>query len=211
MKPIVLIGYGGHAKVIESIISKVEGEEIIGYTDLNQQDTTLEWFGTDEIFLTKFDPEEINLVMGIGYTPRTNLRKRIFSFYSKKGYSFRTVIHPSAILASDCIVFEEGVQIMAGAIIQNGVVIGRNSLINSGAIIEHDVVLKEHIHIAPGAVLCGGVRIEDEVYIGASSTVLQLLRIGKNSVVAAGAVLNKSICSDVTVMGIPARVKDESQ
>ncbi len=48
--------------------------------------------------------------------------------------------------------------------------------------------------------------IEDNVWIGGHVTILPGVRIGKNSVVAAGAVVNKDVPANVVVAGVPARV-----
>lgn len=48
--------------------------------------------------------------------------------------------------------------------------------------------------------------IEDNVWIGGSSTVLPGVTIGKNSIVAAGAVVTKDVPADVIVGGNPAKV-----
>ena len=55
-----------------------------------------------------------------------NLFFEISKKYREKGFSFSTVIHPSAILSAE-VEIEEGVQIMAGATIQRNVKIGKAS------------------------------------------------------------------------------------
>jgi acetyltransferase-like isoleucine patch superfamily enzyme len=50
------------------------------------------------------------------------------------------------------------------------------------------------------------VVIEDDVWIGASVTILPGVRIGKGSMVAAGAVVAKDVDSGVVVGGVPAKV-----
>lgn len=49
------------------------------------------------------------------------------------------------------------------------------------------------------------VVIEDGVWVGASSTILGGVRIGRCSVVAAGAVVNKNVLNNTIVGGVPAR------
>ena len=54
--------------------------------------------------------------------------------------------------------------------------------------------------------------VEDDVLIGANAVVLEGVRVGKNSVVAAGAVVIEDVPEGVVVAGCPARVikqKDE--
>ena len=50
------------------------------------------------------------------------------------------------------------------------------------------------------------IRVEDDVWIGANVTVLMGVRIGRGCVIAAGAVLTKSIPPYCIAGGIPAKV-----
>lgn len=52
----------------------------------------------------------------------------------------------------------------------------------------------------------GGIVIEDGAWIGIGSTILQGVRIGKGSIVAAGAVVNKDVKPNTLVAGVPARL-----
>lgn len=53
------------------------------------------------------------------------------------------------------------------------------------------------------------IYIEENVWIGAGAIVLAGVRIGKNSVVAAGAVVTKNVPENVLVAGVPAKIKKE--
>ena len=50
------------------------------------------------------------------------------------------------------------------------------------------------------------VVIEDNVFIGNNVTILKGVRIGKNTVVAAGSVVTKSFPNDVVIGGVPAQI-----
>jgi acetyltransferase-like isoleucine patch superfamily enzyme len=50
------------------------------------------------------------------------------------------------------------------------------------------------------------VKIADNVWIGMNAVILKGVTIGENSVVAAGAVVTKSVAADVVVAGNPAQV-----
>lgn len=203
-KPIIIIGNGGHALVITEILIQ-NHRKILGYTAPEEEKNNfgLPYLGTDEVVL-KYNSQEVDLAMGIGSIEPNNIRARIFKEFKEKGYHFTSCIHPKAII-SDTATLSEGVQVMAGAIIQPFVQIHNNTIINTGASIDHECSIGENVHITPGAVLSGNVHIESNCHIGTGATVIQGIHIGANSMVAAGAVVVNNIGYNCKVMGVPAK------
>lgn len=204
--PLIVIGGGGHAKVLVSTLMLCN-RNILGYADPNPAAAGLlgiECIGDDDVVMTH-DPTEVRLVNGVGSTGPVARRKEIYERFSRAGFNFAGVIHPSASVAAE-VEIEEGVQIMAGAVIQPGSRIGANAIVNSGAIIDHDCVVGFHAHVAPGAVLSGNVRIGAGTHIGTGACIIQGISVGAGSVVGAGAVVVKDVPPSVTVIGVPAKV-----
>lgn len=206
-QPIIIIGAGGHARVLHNMLQEM-GMKILGaLSPQNQDHSTLKSGLTilgDDSKISEFSPAAIKLVNGIGSIDKPEKKRAIFDRYKGMGFHFANVIHPGAIIAPDA-VLGEGVQIMAGAIIQPGCKLGENVLINTGAIIEHDCIIKSHVHVASGAILAGTVTVEENVHIGLGATVIQNIRVGANSFVGAGSVVIRDIHSDSRVAGVPAR------
>jgi len=219
-KPIIILGAGGHARVLADALRPLE---VSGFTDSNplKIDSRLHnatVLGGDDIALA-YAPDDIQLVNGIGSVGigigtkgmalDTLRRVGLFNRFRSAGYRFLNVIHPSAIMAPD-VALGEGVQIMAGTVLQTGCNIGDNTIVNTRASIDHDCHIGAHVHIAPGAVLSGGVTVGDYVHIGAGATIVQGIHIGANCMIAAGAVVIRDIPAGKTVIGVPAKeVKDE--
>lgn len=207
-KKLIIISSGGHAMALVDAILSME-YSIIGFTSLDYNKgefiNSIEVLGNDEIILN-YDPSSILLVNGIGSIPGNNIsRKKVFDFFKSKGYSFLNVIHNSCILSNN-IILEEGVQVMAGAIIQNGVKIGANSIINTGAIIDHDTFIGSNCHVSPGAIICGSVKCEKNTHIGAGAVIIQKMNIGSNSVVAAGATIYKKVKANSVIKSSSMKV-----
>ena len=53
---------------------------------------------------------------------------------------------------------------------------------------------------------CKSIHIEDDVWIGFNSIILKGVKIGKNSIIAAGSVVLSDIPSNVIVAGNPAKI-----
>lgn len=204
-QPVIILGGGGHARVLIDIL-QTHDVEIIGIT--LAEPTFDELFGYpvlgNDKAVYRWKPSDVLLVNAIGSIGIPTNRKLLYEKFHAKGYRFASVIHPSAIIASDC-KLGEGVQIMAGAVLQSGSCIGNNVIINTKASIDHDTVVGQHVHIAVGSTIAGGVRIGDCAFIGAGSTIIQNIDIGANSIVAAGAVVIRDVKESTTVMGVPAR------
>jgi len=65
----------------------------------------------------------------------------------------------------------------------------------------HPTDIKTRKTMVPSSVL-----IKRNVWIGASATILPGVTVGENSVVAAGALVNKDVPPTTVVAGIPAKV-----
>lgn len=205
--PVVIVGGGGHAKVLADAIEKI-GANLIGYTDMSDTGLTLQkkaiqYMGTDEDLL-KVDPLAVLLVNGIGSVNLPTKRKAIFDCFRRQGYRFATVVHPTAVIGGETIL-GEGAQVMAGVVLQADVTIGQNVIVNTHATIDHECIIGDDVHIAPGTVLSGRVKIGALSHIGTGVVVIQDIHIGERVLVSAGSVVTKNIEDGATVMGVPAK------
>ena len=206
-KPLVILGSGGHARVLISLL-RLQGRAIHALLDddpakLGTTLSDLTITGSLET-LNTFSPDSVELVNAIGSAHRPTARQAIYETYSAMGYRFATLIHPAATIAPQAVI-EQGAQIMAGAIVQANATVQHNCLINTSASIDHDTTVGAHTHIASGATICGGVTIGPGCHIGAGATVVQGVTLGQGVVVGAGATVIHNIPARQVVVGTPAR------
>ncbi len=204
-KPVIVLGGGGHAKVLIDILRRLDCR-ILGIVDPNQTVGNvvhgLKVLGGDNAVFD-YPATEVELVNGIGSLPKDKgLRASLFKAFCAKSYRFKILVDPTAIVAAD-VELSDGVQVMAGVIIQTGTEIAENTIINSGAIVDHDCRIGSHVHIAPGAVLSGAVEVGNAVHIGTGATIIQGICIGAGSIIGAGSVITRPIASNRIVY--PAR------
>ena len=207
MKPLVIIGDGGHAVVLIDLV-KILGREIRGLTSLHRTSGAvfngIKVLGDDSV-LDRLDPDEVDLVNGLGSidAESNKARRSIYEHGAHSGFQFATLIHPSAIIATD-IEFGDGVQIMAGSVLQTGSKVGDNSIINTGTMLDHHSVIGPHCHLAPGVVCSGAVCVGEGSHLGSGATLIQGIQIGAGALVAAGAVVVSTIPDGQRVRGVPA-------
>ena len=206
--PLVIIGAGGHAKVLHAL-ALAAGHSILGVCDpqLVQQGQTL-WRGIPVLggdnALKQFDPAAVGLINGIGQVVGSQARQDVFARLGQAGFNFPALVHPAAWVAST-VRLAQGVQIMAGAVIQPDCCIGENTIINTRASVDHDCDIGAHVHIAPGATVCGGVRVHDRAFIGSGATVIQGLVVGNGAIVGAGVALTRNLNCDQILLRSASR------
>jgi sugar O-acyltransferase (sialic acid O-acetyltransferase NeuD family) len=204
--PIIVLGGGGHARVLIDVLL-LQRRDLLGYTDVvkaGKRNVDLPHLGDDSAVLEN-DPENLTLVNGLGSIGPSTSRKKLYEHFLERGYRFETVVHPSATIASD-VRLGEGVQIMAGAVVQTGTHLGANSIVNTGALVDHDCEIGAHVHIAPGVVLSGNVRIGEGAHVGTGAILIQGVTVGTQSIIGAGTVVLKNVPPRVTFVGVPGRI-----
>jgi len=210
--PLILLGAGGHAKVLLAL-AKSAGHAVIGLCDpdLAARGET-HWHGVpvlggDEA-LAQIDPAGTGLINGVGQLVGSRLRERIYTRTQEAGFRFPPLIHPAAWIAPD-VTLADGVQVMAGCIVQPGCVIGENTILNTRAGIDHDCTVGAHVHIAPGATLCGAVRVDDGAFVAAGAVLVQGLHVGAGAVVGAGTTLIRNLAAGQIRLGAASRLKSK--
>jgi UDP-perosamine 4-acetyltransferase len=205
-KQIYLLGGGGHGRVVlDALLST--GASVVGILDPALHSETLR-FGIsvlgDDDYLLRLKQADVLLVNGVGANPNTRPRADLYSSLCARGFLFEPVCHAAATIGHDCR-RDNGSQVMAGAVLQPGVILGENAVVNTSGSIDHDCSIGAHCFVGPGAVLCGNVTVEMNVFIGAGAVVSPGVRIGEDAIVGAGAVVMDDVAESSILVGNPAR------
>jgi len=206
-KPVIVIGGGGHAKVLIDALRSSNEFQILGIVDerlpIDQTVLDVPVIGSDDLLL-RGERHGNYLALGVGSVRGDENRKRLYERFRELRYEFPAVRHARATVAPG-VTLGDGTQVMAGVVIQPDVCIGSNCIINTSAVIEHDCTIAGHSHAAPGAVLGGGVVVGECSFIGLGARVLPGVKIGSLVTVGAGAVVVDDVEDAATVVGVPAR------
>ena len=207
MDEIVVIGGGGHARVVLSVLRKLKCFRVLGYTDLNDQDSILgaAYLGPDrKLAALASRRKSLKAVMAVGQVGTGEQREALWTGFSSFSLQFPAIVSPDAIVNEEVSVGEATV-VMDGAVINSGAVIGRGAIVNTHSTIEHDVAIGDWVHVAPGATISGGVEVGRFSMIGAGATVIEGIKIVAGCIVGAGAVVVRDFQEPGVYVGCPAR------
>ena len=203
MKNLVIIGAGGHGRVVADIAQKLNIYEKIAFLDDgNATDCMrLPIIGKSADFERYVSTSEMFVAIGNNKT-RAEFLTKLFNM----GAHVATLIHPSAIIGAH-VEIGAGTAVMAGAVINPCAKIGKGCIVNTGSSVDHDCKIEDCCHIAVGAHLAGTVTVKRQTWIGAGATVSNNISICADSMIGAGAVVVKDITESGTYIGVPARLK----
>ncbi|OGQ23416.1 MAG: hypothetical protein A3C46_05755 [Deltaproteobacteria bacterium RIFCSPHIGHO2_02_FULL_44_16] len=211
MEKIILLGGGGHARVVIDTILEQKRYELVGVLDAaitlgSEVFPGVRVLGSDQD-LQKYFAQGVRHTF-VAFAAMENIQAREMAVRRAReiGFWFPVLIHPKTIISHQTTI-GEGTFIAAGAILQPGTSIGAHSIINTGAQVDHDGKIGAYCHIAPGAVLSGNVTVHNYTHIGTGSCVIESRTIGERTFIGAGSVVVDDIPANCKAFGNPCRVR----
>lgn len=205
----LILGGGGHARVLIDGLLALGGVELVGVLDSSQSLEGGDVYGVpvlggDDLLPRCAGKLADHFLVGLGGVRDNGPRRRLFESALSHGLKPLTFVHPMAYCSPRAIL-GAGSQLLPLCVVNAGASLGVNVIVNSGAVVEHDCRVGDHVHLATGARLCSTVEVGDQAHIGAGAVVRQLVAIGAGAVVAAGAVVVMDVAPGALVQGVPAR------
>jgi len=199
---LLIVGAGGHGKVLADISRRINRWKYIAYVDDNlvgQSIMGIDVIGkaSDAFLLIP----EYDIIVGIG---NNTVRYQYQSKLEASGASIPILIHPNAVVGDE-VTFGNGTVVMAGAVINCCTKIGKGCIINAGSTVDHDNIIEDYVHISPGVHIAGTVRIGRATWLGIGSIVSNNLKITSDCIIGAGAVVINDLMHPGTYVGVPAR------
>jgi len=210
MNEIVVIGGGGHAGVLISILKKLNTWKIVGYTDIVDKGSILgiQYLG-DDVILEKDRNKykKCSAVIGLGILSLLDINKRIEikERLEKFGYNLPPIVSPSAVI-NENVNLGKATVVFDNVVINTGTKIGENVIVNTSSSIDHDCQIESNVHIAPGVTLSGGVVVGNKSFIGAGASIIHNINICDNCIIGAGAVVTRDCSKPGKYVGVPARL-----
>lgn len=206
----LILGAKGFAKeLLEVVLETTSPDEIFFYDDVNKN--------VDDLLFNKFkiinniesatnhlSKKGSEFAVGMG---NPLIRELMSQKFIELGGRPKKIISNKAIIGSFDSIIQDGSIIMQSSIITNSVKIGRGCLININCTIGHDCVIDDYVELCPGVNISGSCSIGRLTFVGTNATILPKITIGKNVVIAAGAVVTKNVPDNSMVAGVPGIIK----
>lgn len=200
-KTIIVLGAGGHAKVV------IATAHAAGFRVSRLYDDNPAMIGRTVLGVPVVGPcsdvhamDVLGAVLAIG----NNATRRRFA-QALVGLPWATLIHPMTSV-HETARLGAGTVVFAGSVIQPDAELGAHVIINTGASVDHDCRVGDYAHVAPGARLAGNVSLGTGSLAGIGSCAVPNSTIGSWSVIGAGSAVIDAIPDGVVAAGVPARV-----
>lgn len=203
MRKLLILGAGGHGKVVGEIALLMKKWDVISFLDDDPHKEKCLSFHVIgkikdlEIFIHEYD----DVFVAVG---NNDIRKKLIEKVVSHKQSIPTLIHPSAIISTFSTV-DYGTVVMANVIVNPNCQIGKGCIINTASTIDHDCIIKNYVHISPGCHLSGEVDIDYNVWLGTGTNIIQRIKIGNNTIIGAGSVVIRDAQPNSKYVGVPAR------
>ena len=204
--PVILVGAGGHAKVVLDALSRAEPaiQVIVADQSPARAGSRILGHAVDAPFdLSTVRGKRFHVAIGANA-----VRERITRELIEAGGEPLTIVHPQASVSPHAHL-GAGVFVAAQAVVAPDARVGAGTIINHGAIVDHDCDIGAFVHVAPQASLAGGVRVGARVLLGAGVNVLPGCAIGADAIAAAGALVRDDVPAGAMWAGVPARFKKQ--
>lgn len=207
MKPLILIGGGGHCKsVIEAAESA--GYQIMGVLDMpedvGKEILSTKVIGTDDDIPLYVDKAEFVITVGFIKNPVTRIK--LYNRVKEVGGKLATIIACTAYVSKYATI-GEGSVVMHKAFVNAGAKVGNNVILNTFTNVEHDAVIGDQCHISTGTMVNGDCKIGANCFIGSQSVLANGITVGDDIIVGAGSLVRKSISVKGIYSGNPAILK----
>jgi sugar O-acyltransferase (sialic acid O-acetyltransferase NeuD family) len=205
VKNLIIFGTGLIAEVSHFYFNKDTDYKTVLFTNASEFIKASEF---KELPLVPFEdiekcyaPHDHDMFIALGYNKTNQIREQRYKEAKEKGYRCATYISPRATyyntpVGDNCFILENNV-------IQPFVTIGNNVTLWSGNHIGHHSIIKDHCFISSHVVVSGGCCIAENCFLGVNSTLRDNIKIGRLTVIGAGAVVMKD-CQERSLVR-PAR------
>lgn len=201
MKKLIIIGAGGHGKVVSSIAKQTKRFDEIYFVDDHSTGSVngINIIGKIDCISNFKSGYEFFVAIG-----NNKIRKKITDELLESNYLLATLLHQNTVI-SDSVEIGKGTVIMPGVIVNNDAQIGSGCIINTNTVVEHDCIIGDFVHLSPSVTVAGTTKVGNLSWIGTNATLINNLKVGQNVIVGASGLVIDNLESNATYVGIPVK------
>ena len=156
-RSLLIIGAGGHGKVVAEVTGEC-GYEEIAFLDDNSEEAVGKISEME-----KFSSLYKEAFVAIGHN---QVRGEILAQLKTAGYEIPVLIHPSAYISRTAKI-QSGTVVEPKAIVNTNAEISEGCIISVGAIVDHDTKLEACVHVNARAIVKAGAMVKQFLKIDA--------------------------------------------
>ena len=177
MPDIVIIGAGGHSKVVADAAIRA-GFTVVGFLDDHATVAPLPGYDVIGAVLDfVHNPQLQSDMLAVVAIGDNRTRIQVVEELALPRERYAVVIDPSAVVSRHALI-AEGTVVLQGVIVNAGTVVGQHAILNTGCTIDHDCKIEDYAHISPGVNLAGGVTVGEGTHLGIGSCVTPGCSVG---------------------------------
>lgn len=205
---IVIVGDGETAELAYEYFTYDSPYEVVAFSVEQAYLKKSELFGLPVVAFETLEethpPQSYKAFVAISYTQLNRIRTRLYQAVKGKGYgvvsyiSSKAFVWRNAEIGENCFILENNV-------IQYAVKIGNNVVLWSGNHIGHQTVIKDNNFISSHVVVSGYCEVDESCFMGVNSSIANNVKIGRDCLIAMGAVVTKDTDARQVYKGNPAK------
>ena len=160
-KSLLIIGAGGHGKVVKEIAGALGYNKIVFLDDNSAE--AMGKIAESKAFVNQFQ----EAFVGIG---NNKFRGELLTRLEQEGFAIPVLIHPTAYVSKSAVI-GKGTVVEPMAIVNANGKIGTGCIISVGSIVDHDAVLEDCVHVNAGAICKAGSFVSKETKLEAGQVV----------------------------------------
>lgn len=187
MKPLLLVGGGGHCRSCIDVIERLGEFSIVGIVDradmVGQSILGYDVIGCDDD-LKELIRKYRNAMVTLGQIRDWRKRASLFERLNQLGAEMPAIVSPHSVVSRHAVI-GRGSIVLHGAVVNSLARIGENCILNTGSVVEHDSVVGNHVHISTGAIVNGGCSIGSKSFVGSGAILREGISLPEESFVKA--------------------------
>lgn len=198
---LVIFGFGGHARSVADIAISVGFSRLIFIDRQARNDETLWSFPVRSCF--DGPPQrDWQVFPAAGDNQK---RAAQLAFMRERSWPIATLVAASSTVSSTATI-GPGCLIAHHAHVGPLSAIGAGCILNTSSVVDHESRIGDCAHISVNATVAGRCTIGNLVFLGAGATVIDRVNIADSAVIGAGGVVNRSLASPGTYVGVPVQL-----